>query len=122
MSGQAVTWRAAPRLRRLATVSLIGLAAAVTGRASLLLLAAPALAVLSVSRGRAGLATVEAEAVTSASRCFESEDIELTVTVVSPPCSPCRQPPRRGSFSSGWPQPSRPAGWPAAAAALAALS
>ena len=84
MSSQAVTWRAAPRLLQLATVSLLGvLAAIVTGRASLLLLAVPALVVLAVS-GRPGPATLEVEAAASASRCFEGEDIELTVTLVSP--------------------------------------
>jgi uncharacterized protein (DUF58 family) len=78
-------WRGAPRLRRLATVSLIAVAAAVvTGRAGLLLLAAPALAVLAIGRGRPGLAAVEITAVPSASRCFEDEDIELTVTVTAP--------------------------------------
>ncbi len=80
-----LTWRGAPRLRRLATVSLIAVAAAmVTGRAGLLLLAAPALAVLAIGRGRPGLAAVEITAVPSASRCFEDEDIELTVTVTAP--------------------------------------
>ena len=84
MTSQPVTWRAAPRLLQLATVSLLGvLAAVVTGQASLLLLAVPALAVLAVS-GRPGPATLEVEAATSASRCFEGEDIELTVTLVSP--------------------------------------
>ena len=84
MSRQALTWRAAPGLRQLATVALLGvLAAAVTGRAGLLLLAAPALAVLAVS-GRAGPTTVDVEAAASAVRCFEGEDIEFTVTLVSP--------------------------------------
>ena len=59
-------------------------AAVVTGRAGLLLLAAPALAVLAISRRRPGLAAVEITAVPSASRCFEDEDIELTVTVAAP--------------------------------------
>ncbi len=85
MSVRAVTWRAAPRLRRLATVSLVAvLAAVVTGRAGLLLLAAPALAVLAISRGRARPAAVEVAATASASRCFEGEDVELTVTLMSP--------------------------------------
>lgn len=84
MSSQVLTWRAAPRLRQLATVALLGvLAAVVTGRAGLLLLAVPALAVLAVS-GRAGPSTVQAQVATSASRCFEGEDIELTVSLVSP--------------------------------------
>jgi uncharacterized protein (DUF58 family) len=85
MDRQPVTWRAAPRLRRLATVALIAVAAAVvTGRAGLLLLAAPALAVLAISRSRPAPATVDTETVTSSSRCFEGEDIELSVTVGSP--------------------------------------
>ena len=85
LTSRAVTWRAAPRLRRLATVSLVAvLAAAVTGRAGLLLLAAPALAALAVSRGRARPATVQAETALSATRCFEGEEIEVTVALVSP--------------------------------------
>jgi uncharacterized protein (DUF58 family) len=82
---RAVTWRAAPRLRRLATVSLLAvLAAVVTGRAELLLLAAPALTVLATSRFRAGPASVEVSAATSASRCFEGEDVEVSVSLRSP--------------------------------------
>jgi hypothetical protein len=50
--------------------------------ASLLLLTAPALAALAVSRVRP--VAMEAEAAVSASRCFEGEDIALTVTIVSP--------------------------------------
>ncbi len=85
LTSRAVTWRAAPRLRRLATVSLLALlAAAVTSRAGLLLLAAPALAALAVSRGRARPATVQAETALSATRCFEGEEIEVTVALVSP--------------------------------------
>ena len=85
LTSHAVTWRAAPRLRRLATVSLVALlAAAVTGRAGLLQLAAPALAALAISRGRARPATVQVKIAMSAARCFEGEDIELTVTLVSP--------------------------------------
>jgi uncharacterized protein (DUF58 family) len=85
LTSHAVTWRAAPRLRRLATVSLLALlAAAVTGRAGLLLLAAPALAVLAVSRGPARPATVQAETALSATRCFEGEEIEVTVALVAP--------------------------------------
>ena len=56
MSSRAVSWRAAPRWGRLATVSLIAVAAAlVTGRGSLLLLAAPAMAALAIIRRRGGL-------------------------------------------------------------------
>ncbi|HTT00175.1 MAG TPA: DUF58 domain-containing protein [Streptosporangiaceae bacterium] len=85
LTAHAVTWRAAPRLRRLATVSLLALlAAAGTGRAGLLLLAAPALAALAVRRGRPRPATVQAETALSATRCFEGEEIELTVALVSP--------------------------------------
>lgn len=77
-------WRAAPRLRALATSGLVSvLAAAVTGRAALLLLAAPALAALAVSAARRPGAA-RAEAVTSVSRCFEGEPVDLTVTVSSP--------------------------------------
>jgi uncharacterized protein (DUF58 family) len=85
LTSLSVAWRAAPRLRRLATVSLLALlAAAVTGRAGLLLLAAPALAALAVSHGPARPATVRAETTLSATRCFEGEEIEVTVALVSP--------------------------------------
>jgi uncharacterized protein (DUF58 family) len=82
---QGFRWRAAPRLHRLATVSLLGVIAAVaTGHAALLLLAAPALAALAVSRARGGPATIDLAAATSAARCFEGEPVELTVTLAAP--------------------------------------
>jgi uncharacterized protein (DUF58 family) len=85
LTAHAVTWRAAPRLRRLATGSLLALlAAAVTGRAGLLLLAAPALGALAVSGGRPRPATVQAQTALSATRCFEGEEIEVTIALVSP--------------------------------------
>jgi uncharacterized protein (DUF58 family) len=85
MSSQGFRWRAAPRLRRLATVSLLGVIAAVTtGHADLLLLAAPALAALAVSQGRGGPGTLSLAAATSAARCFEGEPVQLTVTLAAP--------------------------------------
>ena len=85
MSSRTVSWQAAPRLRRLATVSLIAVAAALlTGRGSLLLLAAPAMAALAIISRRSGPGELEVTAAISASRCFEGEDVELAVTLVSP--------------------------------------
>jgi uncharacterized protein (DUF58 family) len=81
---QPLTWRAAPRLGRLALVAVAAMAAAVLARqAGLLLLAAPALAVLAAARGgRPPEAAVTV--TTSVSRCFEGEAVEITVTVAAP--------------------------------------
>jgi uncharacterized protein (DUF58 family) len=85
MTSHAVTWRASARLPRLATVSLLAVAAAaVTGHGALLLLAAPALAALAVTSRRGAPAELELEAAVAVSRCFEGEDIELTVSLASP--------------------------------------
>jgi uncharacterized protein (DUF58 family) len=82
---QGFRWRAAPRLRRLGTVSLLAvIAAAVTGHAALLLLAAPAVAVLALSRGQGAPETLSLAAATSATRCFEGEPVQLTVTLAAP--------------------------------------
>jgi uncharacterized protein (DUF58 family) len=88
VSAQRLSWRPGPRLRRLATVSLIGVAAAlVTGEARLLLLAAPAIAALAVSGRRGRPAEVDVTAEVSAGRCFEGEDVTLAVTVTAgQPC------------------------------------
>jgi uncharacterized protein (DUF58 family) len=84
-ASEGFRWRAAPRLRRLASVSLLGVIAAVTtGHAALLLLAAPALAALAVSQGRGGPATLSLTAATSSARCFEGEPVQLSVTLASP--------------------------------------
>jgi uncharacterized protein (DUF58 family) len=80
-----VTWRAAPRLHRLALAAVTAVLAAVLARqAALLLLAGPALAALAAGR-RAGLpATLTAEVATSSSRLFEGEELEVTATVHGP--------------------------------------
>jgi uncharacterized protein (DUF58 family) len=80
-----VRWRASARFRSLATVAVAGLGAAlVTGHAGLVLLAAPALAALALMpRGR-GPAGLRVTAEMSASRCFEGEEVTLTVTLASP--------------------------------------
>jgi len=82
---QPVTWRAAPRLRRLALVAVLSvLAAVLTRQAGLLLLAAPALAVLALG-GRGGRpGTLDVGVTTPVSRCFEDEDVEVTATLAVP--------------------------------------
>jgi uncharacterized protein (DUF58 family) len=74
-------WHTSRGFRRLATVALIALAAGlVSGHAALMLLAAPILAALAVApRGRRQDA-VEITSAVSPERCFEGEEIELTVT------------------------------------------
>jgi uncharacterized protein (DUF58 family) len=78
---RAATWRTSSGFRRLATVALLALAAAlVTGHAALMLLAAPLLATAAVApRGRRPKA-VEVAIVASPQRCFEGEEVELVVT------------------------------------------
>lgn len=69
MASHAVTWRAAARLRRLATVALLAMAvAAVTGHGSLLLLAAPALAALAVTGRHGAPAELDLEAAVAVRR------------------------------------------------------
>jgi uncharacterized protein (DUF58 family) len=76
-----VSWYPARGTRRLATIALLALAAAlVTGHAGLLLLAAPLLAALAATPHGRRPDDVEIGATASASRCFEREEIELTVT------------------------------------------
>jgi len=80
-----VTWHASARLRALATAGLLGFAAALaTGQPRLVLLAAPALAAAALIPRHGLPATLQASAVLSANRCFEGEDVTLTVTLVSP--------------------------------------
>jgi uncharacterized protein (DUF58 family) len=77
-------WRPAPRARRLATVALLALLTAMaTGRAPLLLIAAPALTVLAAAPRGHRPDEIEAGAAVSATRCFEGEEFELQVTVRS---------------------------------------
>ena len=72
-----VTWRAGARLRRLATIALLAMAAAaVTGHGDLLLLAAPALAALAMTGRRGAPAKLALKATVAVSRCYEGEDIE----------------------------------------------
>jgi uncharacterized protein (DUF58 family) len=83
--GHSVRWRPAALAHGLATVALIAVLTALpTGRASLLLLAAPTLAVLAAARARPRPTVLRIEASVSARRCFEGEHVELTVTVTTP--------------------------------------
>jgi uncharacterized protein (DUF58 family) len=76
-----VSWYPARGARRLATIALLALAAAlVTGHAGLLLLAAPLLAALVAAPHGRRPDDVEINATASATRCFEREEIELAVT------------------------------------------
>jgi uncharacterized protein (DUF58 family) len=78
-------WQAAPRLRRLATVAVLVVIAAVLARhADLLLLGAPALAALAAA-GRGGRPqALDAEISAAPSRCFEDEDVEVIATLATP--------------------------------------
>ena len=85
MSRPVITWRPAPRLGRLAAAAVITIGAAiVTRHAGFLLLAAPALGALAVTsrRGEPAEMTVAVEA--SAPRCFEGEEVGISVTLTSP--------------------------------------
>lgn len=85
MSRRVITWRAAPRLGRLAAAVVIAVGAAiVTRHASLLLLAAPVLGALAVTTRRGEPAEVNATVEVSASRCFEDEEVGISVTLTSP--------------------------------------
>jgi uncharacterized protein (DUF58 family) len=76
-----ITWRAAPRLHRLALVAVVGvLAAVLTRQAELLLLAAPALAAAAAG-GRGRPEALDARVTLSVTRCFEGEEVEITATV-----------------------------------------
>ena len=80
-----VRWYPAPRSLSLATAALLALIAAVlTGRATLVLLAAPALGALALMARRrpAGLAV---HVALSGSRCFEGEDVTITATARAVP-------------------------------------
>jgi uncharacterized protein (DUF58 family) len=77
-----VRWSPSPRSRSLATAALLALLAAiVTGHVTLVLLAAPALGALALMPGRHCPAGLPVEVALSASRCFEGEDVTVTVTV-----------------------------------------
>src|SRR6516165_966682 len=81
---QPVTWQAAPRLRRLATIAVVVVIAAVlTRHASLLLAGAPALAALAATRRGTRPKALDAGVTTAPSRCFEGEDVEVIATVTA---------------------------------------
>jgi uncharacterized protein (DUF58 family) len=80
-----VRWYASPRTRVLATAALLALAAAiVTGRAGLVLLAAPALGALALMPRRRPAGELDVDVALSGSRCFEGEDVTITATVRAP--------------------------------------
>ena len=82
---QPVTWQAVPRLRRLATIAVVVVIAAVlTRHASLLLAGAPALAALAATRRGTRPGTLDAAVTAAPSRCFEGEDVEVIATVTTP--------------------------------------
>jgi uncharacterized protein (DUF58 family) len=77
-----VRWRPSGRAGSLATAALLALAAAVlTGHAALVLVAAPALGALALMPRRRCPAELDVQVSLSGSRCFEGEDITVTVTV-----------------------------------------
>ena len=74
-------WYPSARARSLATAALLALIAAVlTGHAALVLLAAPALGALALLPRRAP-PELDVDVAMSSSRCFEGEDVTITVTV-----------------------------------------
>jgi uncharacterized protein (DUF58 family) len=80
-----VRWYPSPRARSLATAALLALVAAiVTGRAGLVLLAAPALGALALMPRRRPAGELDADVALSGSRCFEGEDVTITATVRAP--------------------------------------
>jgi len=82
---QPVTWQAAPRLRRLATIAVVVVIAAVlTRHASLLLAGAPVLAALAVARRGTRPGELDAAVTAVPSRCFEGEDVEVIATLTTP--------------------------------------
>jgi uncharacterized protein (DUF58 family) len=82
----ALTWRPSAHARRMATVALFGLlAAALTGRAQMLLVAVPLLAALAAERSARRPASIAVRAGVRPRRCFEGEEIELAVTCPDPP-------------------------------------
>jgi len=80
-----VSWQAAPRLRRLATIAVVVVIAAVlTRHASLLLAGAPALAALAATARGTRPGAVDATVTAAPSRCFEGEDVEVIATLATP--------------------------------------
>jgi uncharacterized protein (DUF58 family) len=80
-----VRWYPSPRTRSLATAALLALAAAIaTGRAGLVLLAAPALGALALMPRRRPAGELDVDVALSGSRCFEGEDVTVTAMVRAP--------------------------------------
>jgi len=80
-----VTWQAAPRLRRLATIAVaVAIAAVLTRHASLLLAGAPALAALAATGRGTRPEALDAAVTAAPSRCFEGEDVEVIATLTTP--------------------------------------
>jgi uncharacterized protein (DUF58 family) len=74
-------WRPSVRTRQLATAALLALIAAVaSGHAALLLLAAPVLGALAMLSRERPRADVTVHAAVSGARCFEGEDVVISVT------------------------------------------
>jgi uncharacterized protein (DUF58 family) len=84
-----MSWYAAARARALATAALLALVAAVlTGHAALVLLGAPALGALALMPRRRPRGALAVDVTQSGSRCFEGEDVTITVTVRTDPPQP----------------------------------
>ena len=82
---QTVTWQAAPRLRRLATIAVaFVLAAVLTRHADLLLAGAPALAALAATKRGTRPEALKAAVTAAPARCFEGEDVEVIATLATP--------------------------------------
>lgn len=80
-----LTWWPSPHARRLATVALLALLAAIAFRnASALLLAAPPLCALAAGHAPARPRVIRVRVTVAARRCFEGEDVDLTVVAVAP--------------------------------------
>jgi uncharacterized protein (DUF58 family) len=80
-----ITWQAAPRLRRLATIAVVVVIAAVlTRQASLLLAGAPVLAAIAAARRGTRSEELDAAVTAALSRCFEGEDVEVIATLTTP--------------------------------------
>jgi uncharacterized protein (DUF58 family) len=83
-----MSWLPSARSRSLATAALLALVAAVlTGHAALVLLAAPALGALALMPRRRP-PELDIDVALSSSRCFEGEDITVTVTAAVPAGQP----------------------------------
>jgi len=81
-----MSWYPSARARSLATAALLALAAAVlTGHAALVLLAAPAVGALALMPRRRRPAELTVAVTRSGSRCFEGENVTITVTVDAGP-------------------------------------